>query len=127
MLLRERQPVSLKNTGKEALMSNKILITNAFSLNMLVSLTANVKTEELSVPQVKEALSGDFESGMGHSTELVSEILGMDIPVNRSSNKIQDGEAVLVAQYVGPRLAEGAIQLPEGATLKFIKVTVTYG
>ncbi len=106
---------------------SKILITNAFSLNMLVSLTANVKTEELSVPQTIEALSEGFTSGMGHSTELVSEILGMEIPMNRSSNKIQNGESVLVAQYVGPRLPEGAVELPEGATLKFIKVTVTYG
>ena len=106
---------------------NKILITNAFSLNMLVSLKANIKTEELSVPQTIEAIADGFESGMGHSTELVSSILGMDIPQNRSNNKIQDGESVLVAQYVGPRLPEGAIELPEGATLKFIKVTVAYG
>lgn len=106
---------------------NKILITNAFSLNMLVSLTATIQTEELSVPQVQEVLSKGYESGMGHSTELVSEILGMQIPVNRSNNKIQDGESILVAQYVGPRLPEGAVELPEGASLKFIKVTVTYG
>jgi hypothetical protein len=106
---------------------SKILITNAFSLNMLVSLTANIKTEELTVPQVKEELENGYESGMGHSTELISEILGMDIPQNRTSNKIQDGESILVAQYVGPRLPEGATELPENASLKFIKVTVTYG
>lgn len=106
---------------------SKILITNAFSLNMLKSFAANITTEELTVPQAKEALAGDFESGMGHSTELVSNILGMTIPMNRSNNKIQDGFSILVAQYVGPRLPEGATELPEGATLKFIKVTVTYG
>ena len=106
---------------------NKILITNAFSLNMLNGLTASIATEELSVPQTIEALSEGFISGMGHSTELVSSILGMQIPMNRITNKIQDGESILVAQYVGPRLPEGAVELPEGATLKFIKVTVTYG
>ena len=106
---------------------NKIIICNAFSLNMLKGFSTNIKTEELSIPQVQEELNNGFESAMGHSTELVSEVLGMDIPQNRTSNKIQDGESILVAQYVGPRLAEGAIQLPEGATLKFIKVTVTYG
>ena len=104
-----------------------ILICNAFSLNMLKTLSAKITTEELTVPQVKEALSEGFESGMGHSTELVSNMLGMDIPMNRSNNKIQDGESILVAQYVGPRLPEGAVELPEGATMKFIKVTVTYG
>jgi hypothetical protein len=104
-----------------------ILIANAFSLNMLNGFSTTITTEELTVPQVQEAISGGFESGMGHSTELVSEILGMQIPVNRSNNKIDNGESIIVCQYVGPRLAEGAIQLPEGATLKFIKVTVTYG
>ena len=108
-------------------MSNKILITNAFSLNMLSSFAANIQTEELTVPQTVEALRDGFESGMGHSTELVSSILGMDIPQNRSNNKIQDGESILVAQYVGPRLPEGCTSLPEGASLVFIKVTVTYG
>ena len=108
-------------------MSNKILITNAFSLNMLQAFASTIITEELTIPQVKETIAGGFESGMGHSTELVSAILGMDIPMNRITNKIQDGESILVAQYVGPRLAEGATELPEGATLKFIKVTVIYG
>ncbi len=108
-------------------MSNKILISNAFSLNMLLSLNSKITTEELTVPQTVEILDQGFESGMGHSTELVSAILGMDIPMNRITNKIQDGESILVAQYVGPRLPEGAVELPEGATLKFIKVTVTYG
>lgn len=104
-----------------------ILLCNAFSLNMLANLNATVKTEELSVAQVKEELEKGFQSGMGHSTELISALLGMEIPMNRSTNKIEDGQSILVAQYVGPRLPEGAIMLPEGATLKFIKVTVTYG
>jgi hypothetical protein len=51
----------------------------------------------------------------------------MSIPMNRSNSKIDNEESVIVAQYVGPRLPEGAIELPEGATMKFIKVTVTYG
>ena len=91
------------------------------------ALKSSIATEELTVPQTVEILDQGFESGMGHSTELVSAILGMDIPMNRITNKIQDGESILVAQYVGPRLPEGAVELPEGATLKFIKVTVTYG
>ncbi|HOO68389.1 MAG TPA: DUF1874 domain-containing protein [Bacilli bacterium] len=106
---------------------NKILLCNAFSLNMLMSLTSTIQTEELTVPQTVEALREGFVSGMGHSTDLVSSILGMDIPMNRVSNKIDNGESVIVAQYVGPRLPEGAVELPEGATLKFIRVTVTYG
>ena len=106
---------------------NKILISNAFSLNMLMSMTSTIQTEELTIPQTVEALGNGFESAMGHSTELVSSILGMDIPQNRTSNKIDNGESVIVAQYVGPRLPEGAVELPEGASLKFIKVTVTYG
>lgn len=108
-------------------MSNNILITNAFSLNMLNSFSSNIKTQELTIPEVKEAISDGFVSGMGHSTDLVSAILGMDIPMNRTSNKLADGDEVIVCQYVGPRLPEGCIELPEGATLKFIKVTVTYG
>ena len=104
-----------------------ILLCNAFSLNMLSNLAATIKTEELSIPQVKEKLMAGFESGMGHSTEVVSNILGMEIPMNRTTNKIEDGDEVIVCQYTGPRLPEGAIELPEGAKMVFIKVTVTYG
>ena len=104
-----------------------ILISNAFSLNMLTNLTANIQTEELSIPEVKETLSKGFESGMGHSTEVVSNLLGMEIPMNRTTNKLAEGDEVIVCQYTGPRLPEGAIELPEGAKMVFIKVTVTYG
>jgi hypothetical protein len=106
---------------------SKILLTNAFSLNMLVALAANIQTQELTISEVKKAIANGFESGMGHSTELVSTLLGMDIPMNRSNSKIDNGESIIVAQYVGPRLPEGCTCLPEGATMKFIKVTVTYG
>lgn len=46
----------------------------------------------------------------------------MEVPVNRASYTLVPGEKLLVAQYKGPRLPEGATKLPEGATIEFYLV-----
>lgn len=110
---------------------NKITICNAWSHNMLdvTKMTKNTKllTVLMTPAEVKESIRDGFNSAMGHSTELASKLIGMDIPMNRCSNKIQDGESVIVCQYSGPRLAEGCTELPPGAEMLFIMTTVIYG
>jgi hypothetical protein len=71
-------------------------------------------------------LIGALESYVGHADTaiILSGILGMEVPFNRANATIQQGETVVVAQYRGPRLPEGATQLPAGAEMNFLLVTV---
>lgn len=60
-------------------------------------------------------------SCIGHAdtAALFSNLLGQELPVNRISVKLIDGTGLIVGQYVGPRLAEGATNLPAGATIEW--------
>jgi len=110
-----------------------MVITNSFSLNMVAEEDFKkgpvfIRAEEVSLEEVRKLLEAEKEvmSGIGHpdTARLVSDMLGMDIPSNRITLKVKEGDEILVAQYTGPRLPEGATKLPEGATIKFFKVSV---
>lgn len=96
-------------------------IFNAFSINMLPG-GCEVKFEKIPVFLGQEK----FESCIGHAdtAKVISGILGVDLPMNRQTVTLEMGESVIVAQYTGTRLPEGATTLPEGATITFWKVTV---
>lgn len=117
-------------------------IGNAFSLNM-VQLPADFSARRISVEQIKEAVLKTaeipdlnvmvgqvapitLESVIGHAdtARLVSGILGVELPANRDTVNLQPGEKMIVAQYSGPRLPEGATKLPEGAKIEFVLVEV---
>ena len=68
-----------------------------------------------------------IESCIGHAdtANVVSSLLGVYVPSNRVSVNLKKGDELIVAQYSGPRLAEGATTLPEGATIKWFLVTIT--
>jgi len=76
---------------------------------------------EVSIDEVKNI---SLESAIGHAdtANLLSKILERDIPTNRVSVTLNSGDNAIVAQYIGPRLPEGATQLPSGATIKFYHV-----
>lgn len=98
-------------------------ITNSFSINMIASMdAASVKFTKISAADVPQTV----ESALGHAdiATVVSADLGITLPVNRVSNSLQKGDVIYVAQYVGPRLPEGAVALPEGATINYYKVEV---
>ena len=104
-----------------------MLVTNAFSLNMLDSLSSTIKTIELEKEAVKETLKVNaWRSVVGHedTAAVFSSELGVEIPFNRESVSLQQGDVILVGQYIGPRLNEGVTQLPEGATIKWILVSI---
>ena len=67
------------------------------------------------------ASGAEIVSVLGHASTqaLFEKALGVPIPVNRTSLKLGSGERILVGQYMGPRLPEGATELPEGATLEW--------
>ena len=95
-----------------------MLLLNAFSINMFNPSSCFPIFREIQVDEVKNA---SLVSAIGHADTAVvlSNILERNIPVNRVSVTLNPGDKAIVAQYIGPRLPEGATQLPEGAMIKF--------
>ena len=101
-----------------------MFILNAFSLNMLVG-NADVIVREVS-QKVAASLADACTSAVGHAdtAAVFSSVLGVEIPCNRATVALKEGDVALVGQYSGPRLPEGATTLPEGATIKWLIVGV---
>ena len=101
-----------------------MFILNAFSLNMLVG-DADVIVREVS-QKVAAILAPACVSAVGHAdtAAVFSSVLGVEIPCNRATVALKDGDVALVGQYSGPRLPEGATSLPEGATIRWLVVGV---
>ena len=101
-------------------------ILNAFSLNM-ISGDADIAVREVS-QKVAACLAADCTStsAVGHAdtAAVFSHVLGVEIPCNRATVVLKDGDLALVGQYSGPRLPEGATSLPEGAAIKWMVVGV---
>ena len=106
------------------------VISNAFSLSMISDLIWEDKGDNfaglpISVKAVRpESIPSDIYSVVGHAdtARVIGSILGQDVPVNRETYKVSPGDVLYVAQYIGPRLQEGATQLPEGAEIRFYKI-----
>ncbi len=96
-------------------MQHKIYLSNAFSLNML-SFNPNVPApvrlfvSPISLNQVKSLLELGFESAVGHQStaEILTKLLGIEVPANRTAIKLQSGDILIVFQ-LGIRLAEGQV------------------
>jgi hypothetical protein len=98
-------------------------ISNAFSLNMLASFPARLSAEEVSLDEARR-LAATATSAVGHETTaaIFATLLGCEVPVARINVRLQPGDALLVGQYIGPRLPEGATTLPEGAAIRWVVV-----
>lgn len=98
-------------------------LSNAFSMNM-------VSVEDFTLFRARKVTPADVPqnaiSAIGHAdtARVVSGILGYDVPANRMNVSLEEDDVLFVAQYKGPRLPEGATQLPEGATLEFLEITL---
>lgn len=102
-------------------------LVNAFSLNM-VGAKARIEVYPLTLDEAKACLATDGHiSAIGHvdTAAIVSEALGQKVEASRLTVSLQPGDELVVAQYVGPRLPEGATTLPEGARLEWRGVTVS--
>jgi len=108
-----------------------MIIANAISLNMLPAGLSGGAIVFLRVtPEEAKRLvaaSGPVVSAIGHAdtARLVGRELGIELPADRR-NVVLSGEPMLVAQYLGPRLPEGATELPEGARIEFFVVALSY-
>lgn len=105
-----------------------MIITNAFSLNMLGGAEHSaVEVTKISAAYAAEMLRTDgVESAIGHTdtASVVSSHLGLEVPAVRSTLVLSAGATLIVAQYSGPRLPEGATTLPEGASIIYYLVEV---
>jgi hypothetical protein len=107
----------------------KIYIGNSFSLSMLDRETQSLgHSRWLRMPRptvldkvVTELKYGEVVSCVGHAdtAAILSKLLGVDLPVNRVSVKLEKGDLLIVGQYVGQRLPEGTTELPEGAAIEW--------
>ena len=108
----------------------RVVIANAFSLNMLELGVGATDLQVCRVPpeyirgEIDDA--GGFTSIVGHAdtAAVFSNQLGLDIPCNRATFQLEEDHILFVGQYKGPRLPEGATTLPEGAKVEWAKVTI---
>lgn len=104
-------------------------IGNAFSLNMLdpsrPMLMVVVGRMPFGVAH-EWVRKNNPTSCVGHESTaaVMSADLGIPVAFSRQSVRLADGDELLVAQYVGPRLEEGATALPDGARIDWILVQV---
>jgi hypothetical protein len=108
-----------------------MILTNAFSLNMIEvteSETLSVKIIKISLDQAKKICINVDTNAIGHSDtdRLVRGQLNNDlIPSGERLTVQMDSTTVLlVAQYKGPRLPEGATELPEGSRIDYLVVSL---
>ncbi len=102
-----------------------MLIINAFSANMLVSFPTSVHFEE--IPEARaRGIAQDCVSAVGHAdtAAVFSTLLGVTVPMARTTVALREGDTALLGQYSGPRLPEGSTTLPAGATIRWILVAV---
>lgn len=112
----------------------KIIITNAIALSMLQG-DALLDCIKMDKGQARQWLANYAEAGaeivsaVGHvdTARVFSTLLRRDVPANRVLVEIPaPGEGgLLVGQYKGPRLPEGATTLPEGANIEWWLVCAT--
>ena len=101
----------------------RVVIANAFSLNMLDLGVGATDLQVCRVPpeyirgEIEEA--GGFASIVGHAdtAAVFSSLLGLDIPCNRATFQLEEDHILFVCQYKGPRL-------PEGAKVEWAMVTI---
>ena len=107
--------------------TDNMILANAFSLQMLdLTVGHNIRIAPLTIGEVRSLLAGGFTSAVGHpdTASVVGDIIGIDVPMNRISVNLNKGMTLIVAQLTGGRLPEGATTLPEGFSIKFVKVEV---
>lgn len=114
-----------------------MIITNAFSINMLNTAKTSAVFQPLTLKEAQAYVDAtEWSSAVGHAdtAALFSTLLGVEVPMNRAtvkveaaSNRVKGRTSLLVGQYSGPRLPEGTSVLPEGATVQWWFVSVTEG
>ena len=112
----------------------RIIIANAFSLNMLDANNGECDALMRPLKSIEASALVNLYSGMnfpvlscvGHEdvARMMASELGYDIPCSRVSASVLPGDCVIVGQYSGPRLPEGATELPPAARIQWWSVRI---
>lgn len=94
-----------------------VYIANAFSLNMLQDPSCSIKFEKIAESDVPK---DSAISAIGHAD--LAAIAG--VACNRATLQLRKGDVLFIAQYLGPRLAEGTTELPEGARIDWFRTVI---
>jgi len=99
---------------------------NAFSPNMLAAMPSDVRFAEITAAAAAEYVSAGVEHAVGHASTaaVFADELGVPVPMNRTTVTLNPGDKLVFGQYRGPRLEEGVITLPEGATIQWLLAIV---
>ena len=99
------------------------MLLNAFSLNMLPSGGATIDVRPATLAEARAAAA---DSAVGHAdtAALFAAVLGVPVACERRTITLSEGDSVVVGQYRGPRLPEGATALPDGATIEWLHLEV---
>lgn len=104
-----------------------MIITNAFSMNMIGAFPVTIDVKEIGIEEVIANLfySG-VESAVGHAdtAAVFTDVIGLHIPTNRCNVRLKVGDQVIIGQYIGPRLPEGSTSLPANAMIKWLLVEI---
>jgi hypothetical protein len=104
----------------------KFIVANAFSINMLDRAGQDISFVPVNVEAVKNLLRNEqWESAIGHAdiARIVSGLVDAEVSANRINVTLRQGKtSLIIAQYRGPRLKEGATELPKGAAVEFWQV-----
>ena len=104
-------------------------VSNAFSLNMIASscnVSVSVYGSNIDAAKFYMDRPDAPVSIVGHedTARIFSSLIGEEIAFNRANVTLAPGDEVLVGQYRGPRLPEGASKLPEGASIEWIVIAI---
>jgi len=105
-----------------------IHLANALSLTMFNVNTCqvNLACVGLSKEEARLLLGDNFVSCINHTSTawLFSTELGISIPVIQATVALLPGDTLIVGQYTGPHLKEGAVELPEGGQIRWFLINI---
>ena len=104
-----------------------VYLSNAFSLSMIANLghcNLDITSNICNYQQMIESLEPISIVGHQDTANLFSNLLCMDVPMNRVSVTLEKGDILIVGQYQGARLPEGTSVLPEEASINWMCVHV---
>jgi hypothetical protein len=111
-------------------MKNVVYLLNAFSLSMVSAMTQalgvlSVRVEALDLNEARELAEG-VKSAVGHAgtATIFADQLQRPVAVERITVTLTEGESAIIGQYIGPRLEEGAVNLPSGVKIEWYLITV---
>jgi len=111
-------------------MTGRVYISNAFSLSM-INPPELVMIYEEKLENIKQMIQNGFESAIGHEStaKLLSQLLNVNVLVNRREIKLKHGDKLIVFQLM-QRLQEGKIlneQELQQIPFRFLIVEIVHG